>query len=179
MTQKQFKLLKEEYVEHIKTFVKEQGELFPHITIFANIRVIKEENDKKPALIHIPIPDEYMKNDESKDAFIDDIVPELFQAIEKDFKVYAVAWAAEATIRIPPKDFDLDKENYKTLPVKKDCIILTIESKKDNDIFLYEIHKGLAIGKKGLVDEINLIELEQKPKSVKGRFSGLFKNFNK
>mgnify|MGYP003346194031 CR=1 FL=1 len=68
MTEQQYDNLKENYLKHIKRYMKEAGGLFPHITILADH--LNETEDPKSAVIHIPIPDEYMENDEAKDEFI-------------------------------------------------------------------------------------------------------------
>lgn len=82
MTEEKFNTLKETYVEHIKNYISKTGGLFPHITVFAE-NLNKEENDK-PAIIHIPISDEYMEDDNTKDTFIKDLMPEIMVEIKKD-----------------------------------------------------------------------------------------------
>jgi hypothetical protein len=181
MTDEQYTLLKEEYVSHIKSYVTSQGGLFPHLSIFADVKKPEKGEEDKPALIHIPIPDEYMEDDESKESFIKDVVPDLFSSIKKEFIPYGVAWAAEAWMRVADKKFDADKDDYKKLPIRKEVIIITIESLNLEEAFLYEIKReGKQVNGDGeLTDAISLISIEgmDKPDGLGGRFSGLFKKF--
>ncbi len=71
MTREEYFDLQEDYINHILEYVKESGGLFPHISIFADIIKPKKEERGKPALIHIPIDDDFMKDEESKDYFVD------------------------------------------------------------------------------------------------------------
>lgn len=174
MTNRELDNLKEAYINHLKSYMSETGGLFPHITIFAE-HVDKEEEDK-PAIIHIPIPDEYMKDDESKDRFVEQLMPELMIEMKKQFIPIGVAWASEAWMRVADKDFDMSK--YKSLP-KKEVVFMSIETKSGCDTLIYEIKRtGIQVNSEGqLTDRIELEEIEtaEKPSSAEGRFAGLYK----
>lgn len=179
MTKEHFETLKEEYIGHITEYVKQAGGLFPHISIFA------EEKDKtksnKPALIHIPISDEFMDSEDGKDEFVEEALPQISKKVNEMFDVYAIAWSSEAWMRMADKPSDL--KNWKKIPIKKEVVIITIETKDGNDCILYEIKRdGHQVTSDGdLVDKIELIKSEENDgiKNIGGRFSGLLKLFKK
>jgi hypothetical protein len=176
MTKEHFETLKEEYIGHITHYVKEAGGLFPHISIFA------EEKDKtksKPALIHVPISDDFMESEEGKDEFVDKALPQISKKVNEMFDVYAIAWSSEAWMRMANKPSDV--KNWKDIPIKKEVIIITIETENDSECILYEIKRdGQQVTSDGdLVDKIELIKAEESDgvKNVGGRFSKLLKHF--
>lgn len=180
MTPEKFTEVKEAYIEHLIDVISETGGLFPHITIFADVIEPKEGEEDKPAIIHIPIPNKFMKNDDTKDEFIDEIIPDIFRDLKKDFKPHAVAWSSEAWLRQIEKGEKMP-DNYKNLPVKKEVIIVTLGTENEEEIILYEVKReGKQVNADGNLSDIvklNKIE-EDQPQSVGGRFSGLFKKFN-
>jgi hypothetical protein len=172
----EFEELKEIYIAHIKKYMSETGGLFPHLTVFAE-HINKEENDK-PAIIHIPIPDEFMETDDNKDKFIDEVMPEIILEVKKEFIPMGIAWASEAWMRVVDKDFDMSKENYRKLP-KTEVLFMSIETKNNSDSIIYEIKReGKQVNSEGdLTDRIELKEMEDSvnPQDVGGRFSELYK----
>jgi hypothetical protein len=184
MTKEKYFDLQEDYINHILSYVKQSGGLFPHISVFADIIDPKEDEIDKPALIHIPIDDDFMKDDESKDRFVDVELPKAFKELKKKFEPAGIAWAAEAWMRvIEKKNFDVIQDNWKAIPVKKEVIMISIESKDyDKKCILYEIKRqGKQVNNDGeLIDNIELERLEDmaNPDQMSGRFSGLLKKFN-
>lgn len=178
MKKEHFETLKEEYISHITEYIKQAGGLFPHISIFAEH---KDHKDHKPALIHVPIPDDYMETEKGKDEFVDEMLPMVAKTVTADFKVYAIAWSSEAWMRMANKKEDV--KNWKNIPIEKEVVIITIESKDDNDCILYEIKRdGKQVTSDGdLVDKIELIKADEIDgiKNVGGRFSGFLKLFKK
>lgn len=180
MTNEQYLTLKEEYVNHIKTFVTQSGGLLPHLTVFADLKEPKDKEEEKPAIIHIPIPSEYMEDDAGKDKFIKKVAPDLFKAINKEFIPNSIAWASEAWLREADKDFDIKNEDWKKLPIKKEVIILTIESENKTEAILFTVKReGKQVNSDGeLIDNIVLTEDENQlgdAGPIGGRFTGLFK----
>lgn len=174
MTEEKYQKVKDSYITHIKEYIKEAGGLFPHVTVLADEI---EETDSKPAIIHIPIPEEFMGSDESKDIFVDDILPDVMQNIKERFKPHAIAWASEAWMRKADKDFDFEKENYKQLP-KIEVVFVSIETKDKAETYLYEMNRvGMKVNEDGLCDDIQLTELEdlRTTNKTEGRFAGLYK----
>lgn len=180
MTNDEFLSLKEDYIDNIEKYVKEEGSLFPHVSIFADFKNPKE-SEGKPAIIHIPIPDEYMENDNSKEEFVETVLPDIFSKVKEKFIPVAVGWASEAWMRIADK-----KENvtdYKKLPIKKEVIIITIEANKEmnfSQCALYEIKRnGIQVNSDGeLKNNVTLEFLEgMDPKEMGGRFSQLLSKF--
>jgi hypothetical protein len=184
MTKEQYHDLQDDYIQHILEYVKDNGNLFPHISIFADIIDPKEEEMDKPALIHIPIDDEYMKDEDSKDEFVDEVLPKVFKELKKRFIPHGIAWAAEAWMRVVDKNFNPSKDNWKSIPVRKEVIMISIESEDGNEFFMYEIKRsGKQVNSDG--EFVDIVELERfndevikkSPEQITGRFTGLFKKF--
>jgi hypothetical protein len=179
MTKEKYLDLQEDYIEHILEYVKDSGSLFPHISVFADIIKPKKDEINKPALIHIPIADKFMETEDTKDEFIDEILPDVFKSLKKKFIPAGVAWASEAWMRVAGSDFDIDKDDWKAIKTKKEIIIITIESDFGDACFMYEIKRnGAQVNSNGeLVSSVELEKLDElsSPDAVGGRFSGLFK----
>jgi hypothetical protein len=175
MTQDDFKDLKETYIEHIQQYIKDVGNLFPHITIFADVKNAKQ--DDKPAIIHIPIPEEYMETDELKDKFLEMVLPDVFKAVKEEFIPVGVAWGAEAWVRTVDKN--TVPEDYKKSPIEKEVVFVSIETKGNHETLVYDIKRG---GKQvhpdgSITDVIELAEAKESGMSTgaTGRFTELFK----
>lgn len=181
LTDEKYSEVQEIYVENLKEMLKHDGGLYPHLTIFGNH--IETEDDNKTAIVHVPIPGEFMINDETKDEFVNDVMPVVFKSIKEKFIPYGIAWASEAWIRIPTPDFDINKDNYKQLPIKKEVLIITMETETKSDLIIYEMkRKGTQVNNSGeFTHRIELIHLEEMnaAKNIGGRFSGLYKKLNK
>lgn len=171
---------KELYLKNIKRYIAAEGSLFPHFIVLGE-RKISEEGEPDLALIHVPIPDEYMKDEYTKDDFVTNVVPEIAKEITKKFKCEAVGFAAEAWIRIANSDKELP--DWKKLPIKKEVVFINIES-KDNTLFkVYNINRlGQQVNENG--DLTDHVELEEDTElssmdgtTVTGRMSGLYKKF--
>lgn len=180
MTPEKLAELKDDYIQHLVEVISETGGLYPHITIFADVIHPKKGEEDKPAIIHIPIPNKFMKDDDMKEEFIEDVLPDIFRDVKKDFVPHGVAWSSEAWLRTIDKGGKMP-DNYKNLPIKKEVIIVTMGTKENEDVILYEVKReGKQVNSDGdLVDNIKLEKLDDmKPDSVEGRFSGLFKKFD-
>jgi hypothetical protein len=108
------------------------------------------------------------------------VLPNVVKEVNKRFTVDAVAWAAEAYMRVTENKEDL--KDWKAIPIKKEVLFITIESENRFDNCIMEIvRNGKQVTSDGdLVDNIDLIELPEMadtPLSIDGRFSGLYKKF--
>ena len=175
MTEEKYNDMKSSYKELVKKMMIEMGGLNPHITVLG---VHKE--DGHDSIIHVPIESKYMKSEDTKDLFVDEVVPEIAKELTKRFEVKAVGWAAEAWMRTANKEEGLP-ENWKDLPIKKEVLIMTIESDAHNETIIMEIiRNGKQVNAEGdLIDAIELIELEELNDGAQagGRFTGLYKKF--
>ena len=175
MTQDDFKDLKQTYIEHIQQYIKDVGNLFPHITVFADIKDAKE--DDKPAIIHIPIPEEFMETDDLKDKFLEEVLPGVFKAVKAEFIPIGVAWGAEAWVRTVEKNAVV--KDYKKLPIEKEVIFISIETKDKHETLVYDIERnGKQVHPDGsITDIIQLTEAKESGMSsgVTGRFTELYK----
>ena len=182
MTQEEYNEVKDLYIENVKQIILEQGGLFPHLTIFANHKKYKED-EPKTAIIHVPVPEEYMEDDDDKDEFVNEVMPGIYKVVKEDFIPYGVGWASEAWMRYADKDFDFNTSNYKNLPVKKEVLLLSIETQEKSDTHIYEIKRnGSQVNSDGrMTDKIELTELTEMASmtGMDGRFAGLYKKLNK
>jgi len=158
--------------------MKDTGGLFPHIVIFAEHKT-PEENQPANSIIHIPIPSQYMDTENDKNELVDEIFPSIFKKVNETFIPSAIGWASEAWMRTAGADFDIDKEDYKTLPIQKEVLFICIETANDSKTYVYEIKRnGQQINSDGeLTDSIDLIEIPEMKNvdKTEGRFSGLYK----
>jgi len=156
---------------------------FPsHINIYAK----KKESDED-VIIRVPLKAEFMDEDENKDFFIEVVLPEVGEKVKSEYNVDAVMFISESYLRMASKDFDHEKEDYRSLPVDKEALIIKIETKDSQSSVFYEIKKdGMKVvkdpddDKTDLVDNITLEFLEDlsgESKEQKGRFSNLLKYF--
>ena len=178
MTQEEYIEIKKGYVDFITKFITKNGNLGPSITVLGTQRESGEN-----AVVHVPIPEKFMKTEKSKDEFIDDVLPQIAKKVAEDFTTTAVAWASEAWLRMLEKDKATEEQlqNWKELPIKKEVLIISIESGNGNDTFVQEIvRKGKKVNQDGeLVDDVELLELPEYSNGVQGegRFTGLYKKF--
>jgi hypothetical protein len=186
MNDQTLKELKEEYLKHIQNFVNDNGSLFAHVTVFADKIPSDDNSDISESIIHIPVPGEYLQSDEAKDYFVDYLLPQILRKIKKEFVPAAIGWAAEATLRQADANFDITKENWRKIPVTKDVIMISIETKNNTSTYLYEIKKleddeisQIAVNKYGEISKrIELIDItsdhHDSMKQIGGRFSNLY-----
>lgn len=167
--------LKKAYIENIKEYVEENGNMFAHISVFA-----KHKKGDRNGIIHIPINGEFLESEESKDKFIDDIVPQIAKKIKEDFTTYGVAWVSEAWIR----QTDASKEktipqNWKELPITGEVLLISMQFNNRKELITFNIvRNGKQVNDDGdLVDRIELIESDLKSDSFSGRLSSLYEKF--
>ena len=161
-----FKEMKDEYIDHLKSMMIEEGFLPPIITIFAR----NLENDDK-AVIHIPIPAEFMKDDDSKDEFVEKVFPNVAKKLKESFNPVALVWSSEAWMTVMHED-EQDR---------KEVIMISVETVKKQQSLIFEIKRNGVdfVVDKGLVERIELEEIiNENNLKAEGRFVGLFKNFN-
>jgi hypothetical protein len=176
MTKEEFKEIKEAYLYDMKSMLFDNGDLPATITIIGS-----QIEDNKTSVVHIPLPEEIINSDEGKQLFVDKMIPQLSKKIKEKFNVHAVAWASEAWMRETNKNsFNVDKDDYKELPIKKEILIFTIDTNTDTETYVYEIVRMSIAPNGDLVEKIDLLELPEMGNSInksKGRFSDLYKKF--
>jgi hypothetical protein len=180
MTDKDFNDMKDGYIKLVKGLMIENGGLEASITILGT-----HKSDQHNAIVHVPIPNKYMKSEEMKDEFINVVVPDISEQINKKFDVKAVAWASEAWVRtLDNKNGERTKapDNWKDLPISMEVLIVTIESEHHNESLILEIvRKGKQVNEEGeLIDAIELTEHPEYKEGIttgEGRFTGLYKKF--
>lgn len=175
ITMEKFDQLKADYLEMIVQGTKDAGGLPPHFTIFAT----NKDEEKTQAIIHVPIPDSLL-TEQGKESFVTSMLPQISKKVKEKFTVFAVAWASEAWLRTADKDAKID-DNWKDLPIKKEVIIVHIESIIKKECNIYEmIRNGHKVDEDGnLIDNISLTLLPDMDAMAhaSGRFTDLLKSF--
>jgi hypothetical protein len=178
MTKEKYEEIKKGYLENIKRYMLSVGGLFPHVTVFG----AHKDDENKDAIIHIPIPDEFLKSEDTKDEFVNTVLPEVAKTVKTKFIPYGVGWASEAWVRTSSKD-DKIPDNWKDLPIKKEVLFINLEFEDKTEAIMYEIKRlGKQVNEDGdLVDHVDLIEdkLMAGPENMSGRFTGLLDKFVK
>lgn len=176
MTKEQFIEMKEGYLDDMKSMLLENGNISATITIIG-----EQKEDLASSIVHIPLPDQIVNSDDGKQMFVDRIIPEISKKINQKFNIHAVAWASEAWMReAHVDDYNPDKDNYKDLPIKKEILIITIDTETATESYMYEIVRMSIAPNGDLVDKVDLVEIpdmSQALGSSTGRFSGLYKKF--
>jgi hypothetical protein len=179
MTTEEYSSMKKGYLELIVKIMTESGGLAPSITVLGI-----HKDDGKNAIVHVPIASKYMQDEDSKDEFVNEIVPEIANHVRDKFDINAVAWASEAWLRVADAKTTTKDEllgNWKNLPIKKEVLIITIESQDQTETTIKEIvRRGKQVNEDGeLTDNIELIDLPEYSDGVtgEGRFAGLYKKF--
>jgi hypothetical protein len=173
MTTEQFEDMKEMYLNNIKRFINETGGLFPHVTIFAT----KVEAPDEISIIHVPIPEELMKNDRAKDKFVDVVIPELGSKLKDMFTPKAVLWASEAWMY--KTDKYMSYSNRDKIDLKAEVLIITIDKGEEKtDVIIYEMMRTkMEVNKEGEMKGEIKLKLYKGNNSIlsnSGRFTGLF-----
>jgi hypothetical protein len=182
MTEEKYIELKDTYLKNIKRYMTEEGGLFSHISVFAEKLECNEDDDEtsKNAIIHIPLPEKIANSDEGKEYFVTKMLPEIASSLKESFVTTGVAWASEAWLRSSHID-DKQPENWKDMPIKKEVLMISMESAFGNETSVYEIvRSGMKVTEEGLSDTIELIkdeELSGENLNFEGRFTGLYKKF--
>lgn len=184
MTKKKLNEIKTEHLENILRMLKEEGGMVPHITVYAEKRIKKTEEDKKPAIISIPVTDEHMESEDAKENFVNKLLIKIFKEIKKDFIPFGVMWVSEAWTRKAPLDFDSKKQNFKELPIDKEVLIMVLSTKNKEEVNIFEIKRdGMQVNNEGeMIDTIDLIDRSEDfnpSDKLEGRFCELFKIFDK
>jgi hypothetical protein len=168
-----FNDMKEYYLNYTKESLIKDGYIVPSFAIFAY-----KTSDNFPAMIQMPIPGSFLESDESKENFINNVFPLMAEQVRKEFKPFAILWSSEAYFRETSADFDLEKNDFRDIPIKKEILIITIDTAENNEVKLYDIKRnGMTVNNEGLVDsiEISVMEEEVNSSDFSGRFSNLYK----
>jgi len=176
MTDTQFIEMKDAYLDDIKGMLLKNGNFSATISIIG-----EEKKDLSSSIVHIPLPEQIINSDEGKQLFVDKMIPELSKKLKDRFNIQAVTWASEAWMREAHKDdYNPDTDNYKDLPIKKEILIITIDTKTNLESHVYEIVRMSIAPNGDLIEKVDLLKLPELSEvfgSTEGRFSGLYKKF--
>jgi len=174
MTKEEFKEIKEYYIESTKETLLKNGNLEPVITIMGNLK-----DNNTPSALQIVLPEEVVNSDENKQLFVDKVIPKLAVEVREKFTIEAVGWSSEAWLREIPKD-EFNVEDYKKIPIKREILIITIDTAKESECYAYEIVRMSVSPNGDLVEDIELVELPDVASSAsnsEGRFNNLYRKF--
>lgn len=178
MTDKIYQELKQDHVKHVLKMVEKTGSVYPHITI-----ICERDGEEKPTVIHIPIPGEFMQNDETKEQLVEQVFPEIKEELKKKkFTVVAICFASEIWIRESSPEEYKEIEDYHDIPVNDEGIIISIEDEKENTTYCYKIVKeSMSVGEEGLNGKVRVEEFHKPiiiPQGTgNGRFANLYSEF--
>ena len=179
MNKEDYNELKAVYLEHVIEFITDTGGLFPNLTLFAYQKERDEEGKPQFAIIHIPVPDAYLEDDDSKDEFIDNLLPSIYKTIKEKFNPFGMSWASETWGgKISLEEFSKIK-NVDEVKITDKLLVISIETDDFDETIVYNLYTdGLSISKTG--DLINTIKIKEnvtlsKPIEKGGKFIGLYK----
>lgn len=175
MTTEEYNSIKEDYCKIVTKMIIKTGGLSPLISA---VGTTKEDN--ADAIVHFYIENEYMKDDISKEEFMHRVLPKVAEGVREKINIKAVVWASEAWLRVID-GAAAEVRNWKNLPVKKEVVIIVIDSAEHHETIIKEIvRKGKQVNEDGeLTDHVELLDLPEYDKGVtgKGRFTHLYKKF--
>jgi hypothetical protein len=174
MTKEEFKEIKEYYIESTKENLLKHGTIEPVITIMGNLK-----DNNTPSALQIVLPEEVANSDENKQLFVDQVIPKLAVEVREKFTIQAVGWSSEAWLREIPKD-EFNVEDYKKIPIKREILIITIDTAKESECYAYEIVRMSVSPNGDLVENVELVELPDVASSAsnsQGRFNNLYRKF--
>jgi hypothetical protein len=173
---KEFKIANVQMMQYL---LSKQGGLDPMIVV-----LVKESNDEMN-IVAVPVPGEFLHDDQTKDVLAG-AIPSLLGMLAKQGKEpVCFSFSSEAWLRKTPEGVTEVPDNWKDLP-KTECMISSYESANASEMEVFEIiREGKMANENGdLIDAIVLrphsIEVDgEKPKALKGRFFGAFQEFYK
>lgn len=173
MIEENYLKMKNEYIDSIKRWITEEGEVSPHITIFACLR----DNPEDIALIHVPVQGVFMSTEKSKEEFVTNIIPKIAIEVKKKFIPKGVAWTSEVWIRVFDKKEGVP-EDWKSKPIDEEALVINIEFESDKELLVYNIiRNGKQINEEGEIkDHVEIIKKELGDwETMTGRFTDLYK----
>lgn len=174
MTEQQQELI-DIQLDIIKNFIANEGDIFPHVTVFGK-RIDSEE--EAVSVIKIPFTKEVFKMGEER--FIQEVLPKIGKKIKQDFDIYGVSFSSMAKMSIMKVNKDTLEEEGKT---ETEVVVISFEF---DDVELptlrvFEVKKtGQKVTEDGeIVDDIELTynkEIsEHASESMEGAMVGLYK----
>ncbi len=174
MTPELMEEYKKELLDNIQAEMKDEGKVRPFMQIIGE----KEEMDK-PVIIHVVTE---FGDDESKDFFIEEVIPEISRKLKKNqITPHHVVFVSEVWMTM------VDKNTNKTK--KEEAIFIAYSSEEGESMEAYNIIRhDYEVDEQGeLSSKIDLIKNEdlssKNETSSAGRFSNLYailmKQFNK
>jgi len=178
------------YENHIKEFKVANVQLMQYLLskhggLDPMIVVLVKESNEEMNVVAVPVPGEFLENDESKDVLAT-AIPSLLAMLAKQGKEpVCFSFSSEAWLRKTPEGVTEVPDDWKDLP-KIECMISTYESADESDMEVFEIiREGKMANENGdLIDAIvlrpySIGENGEKPKALKGRFQGAFQEMYK
>lgn len=203
MTEETYNELLEEYKSDMMDIMQSKGELYPHIVLYCKQKKDDKKKDEslmfdeinfptdKPSVVFLEIPSQFANNNDGKDFFVDVLLPEMYKKFIQVFDIEGVGWVSEVTVRVINKD-DLKKDmsNYQDFPVKKEALIMNIDTDLKSETILFDVKvlgHNISSGEKLFIRRVELKEIEHidtsddndNPPLLDGRFVNLFKKLKK
>jgi len=177
MTNETYIELIDDYKKKIIELIKEEGHLQANVGLFVEKL---NEDESTPETLLIQIPDEFMSSDDSKDFFVDTILPGIYKKFSEKYTIYGIGYSSEAWVR-RATEAQLDSvKDYKELPISQEVLLMCIDSDVKAETVIYDIKKSslrVKDGTPGFVRGVELVECETygNPEHLGGRFANLYK----
>lgn len=168
---------KEDVIQRVNEEAIENIFVHPQIEILCD-----SQNDEKPTIAIIPIPNELLESDETKDILADNIIPNIIKEIIKDgLEPLCLAMITEGwSYHIETKEGrPITREGWeaaKARAEKKEMVIISFDEKETSESRLF-IKKGTKKNEAGEYIEQVWLEEDSRglPDASEGRFIGLLK----
>jgi hypothetical protein len=188
---KELELIEQFKKDHVKTIAENlarNGGLPPLVAIFGKTipgieSMLKNEDY---GVFIIPIPEEFLKNSDTKSA-LSQIIPDIFNKLEeKGVEPLCYSWSSEAWMHqtdVENSNIEDVKKNWKGLP-KVEILMTTFETKDTNEVVIDKIiRNGKMSDEDGkLIDCISLERHDAegfKNGNMEGNLSNLFQKYLK
>lgn len=166
----------------IKRMMTEQGQMSPLGAV-----LLHDKSTDKLEVGFIPVPSQFLQNDEAKDSLAKELFPTVFSTMEADgFKeILCFSWITEVWLRETKQP--VMPENWKDLP-KTEGVIIHMETKDKGEAILKLVKReGSVVNEEGsLIDNIILEDhpgfagsMDAHTGSTEGRFSRVLRNYIK
>lgn len=179
MTEEAYIELVDVYKNKIIEIVNKTGNLPANISLFVEKKEDKDGSTNPDVLI-MEIPDQFMVSDESKDFFVDMILPSIFKKFSEKYTISGIGFTSESWLREATQEQLDEVDDYKDLPIKKEIVVMGLDSDIKSETIIYDIKNlGLQVSgeKSGFIKNVELVVNPALSGliTVSGRFVNLYK----
>jgi len=174
-----------QYIEYKDKFIArtiamiEKGSLMPMITVMGI-----SKKDKSFNFIDLFIPNQVFDSCTIKRMYLNSIIPQIGETLLEDMSIDVVAFSSEAWIRLMEVPVGLNSKDaipydWEKLPIKKEMVVMLIESKGRSEPLFYNIVRSeMRVDKDGFGEKVDLVlDDDFRGGDIGGAFTGLYEKF--